>query len=90
MSGIDRRRFLSGTALGTVGAVATVSGAAAFSVEPASPDMQARYLDACGRNRYHDKMIAEIHARLDGKVSVAEIEETVASLRCPLCGCSAA
>jgi len=89
MAGVDRRRFLTGTALGAVGAVASVSAAGAFSVEPASPEVEAHYLDACGRNRYHDAMIAEIRARLDGKVSTAEIEQTVASLQCPLCGCAA-
>lgn len=85
----SRRRFLASTALATGAAGAAVLPAAAFgfSIEPADAETSALYLNACSKNAYHVQLLADAKVALAGKASEAEIEQAVALVTCPLCGC---
>ena len=66
------------------------SRAFAFSVEPMNAKTEALYFSACQApgvpNTYHQQLIAEITAALQGKPQ-AEIDAQLAATICPLCGC---
>ncbi len=85
----SRRRFLASTTLaGAAAGAATVPAAAfGFSMEPADAETSALYLNACSKNAYHAQLLADAKAALAGKASEAEIEQAVALVTCPLCGC---
>lgn len=87
----SRRRFLLSTAvLGLAGVTASASRALAFSVEQTNVDTEALAMSACqvaGRpNAYHQQLIAQITAALQGRPQ-PEINAQLAAATCPLCGC---
>ena len=82
----SRRRFLASTALAT-GAALLPATASGFAIEPADAETSALYLNACSRNAYHARLLADAKAALAGRASEAEIEQAVALVTCPLCGC---
>lgn len=89
---VNRRRFLLTSAiLGATGMVAGVSSALAFSVEQMDAKTEALWLSACQApgliNPYHRQLLADVMAALQGKPQ-AEIDAQIATLSCPLCGCS--
>jgi hypothetical protein len=93
MSSLSRRRFLSSTALGGLGAgAALLAGkpAAAFTEKPMDAETHKLYASACGgpeAKAYHQQLLAEAKAQLPGGVSDAQIEAAMAALTCPICGC---
>ena len=93
MSSLSRRRFLSSTALGGLGAgAALLAGkpAAAFTEKPMDAETHKLYASACGgpeAKAYHQQLLAETKAQFPGGVSDAQIEAAMAALTCPICGC---
>lgn len=85
-TGWSRRRFLATSALAGAGAAmpAAVFG---FSLEPADAETSALYLNACSQNSYHAQLLADAKAALAGQASEADIEQAVALVTCPICGC---
>jgi hypothetical protein len=89
---MTRRRFLSATALAGAGTVATLiltRAAAALTLEPMSGETERLYLSACSAKdgAYHRQIVAQIKAELAGSRTDAEIEQIIAALTCPICGC---
>lgn len=89
---VSRRRFLRSSAiLGAAGMAAGSSSVLAFSVEQMDVKTEAVWLSACQApgsiNPYHRQLLADVMAALQGKPQ-AEIDAQMASLTCPLCGCS--
>jgi hypothetical protein len=85
-----RRRFLASTALTGIGLVAAARTGHAFSRQPMNVEEHKAYQNACtgAADPYHAQLVAEAQAELDGRMSAAEIEQAVAALRCPICGCA--
>ena len=93
MSSLSRRRFLSSTALGGLGAgAALLAGkpAAAFTEKPMDAETHKLYASACGgpeAKAYHQQLLTEAKARVPAGISDAEIESAIAALTGPICGC---
>lgn len=86
---IDRRRFLSSTLLASAGAL--VGGKAfALTLREATPAEAEAYRLACQtRNLYHDQLVREVLAILDGQnLPDDRKQEVLRAMTCPLCGCS--
>jgi len=89
---LDRRTFLSTTALAGVGFALGVGPARAFTLEEPSNDIAALYAAArsCRAVTDHDRILAEIRSALAGRELSEEQERRVlAAVTCPLCGCPA-
>jgi hypothetical protein len=91
MSSLSRRRFLSTSALGGLGA-ALIAGrsATAFTQKPMDAETHKLYVTACGGPEatvYHREFLAQAKAQLPKAISNAEIEAAMAALTCPICGC---
>lgn len=89
---ITRRRLLQsgGWVAGGATAVAT-SPASAFNVEEPSAALAELYhaSNRCSADAYHRQLIADVDALFAGQsVSAADKEKILASLTCPICGCS--
>lgn len=89
---LSRRGFLSVTAVATVGTVAVVREAGAFSIETAEPPLAAEYLaarDACpARGDDHAQQLAQAVEQLAQRpLTAADRAAVLARLTCPLCGC---
>lgn len=81
-----RRRFLASSAIFGAAAV-TAAKAMAFSLGPGDADAEKAYLSACtAQNSYHQQLLAEVTAKLDGRPQ-QEIDAVVAALTCPFCNC---
>lgn len=88
-SGVNRRRFLASTALVAVGAVMAPGSARALRLE--EDDVAERlYLSACETRATHDQVVRDLIAQLEGREGHDKAVELVASMACPLCGCSLA
>jgi hypothetical protein len=93
MSSVSRRRFLSSTALGGLGAgAALLAGkpAAAFTEKPMDAETHKLYASACGgpdAKAYHQKLLVEAKAQLPSGTTNSQIEAAMAALTCPICGC---
>lgn len=89
---LDRRKFLSTTALAGVGFAFGIGPARAFTLEEPSKDIAALYAAArsCRTANNHDRILAEIRSALSGRELSEEQERRVLSaVTCPLCGCPA-
>jgi hypothetical protein len=90
---LNRRRFLSSTALASAGLVAGVGAAWAFSVEDASAGLTSEYhtarVAACrAQSAYHARLLANVRSELDASpLSDEEKRQLAAQAVCPLCGC---
>jgi|GEM_PF-1160751 hypothetical protein len=84
-----RRRFLASTALTGLGLLAGVGAARAFTPQPMTAEEHKAYRNACSAaaDPYHAQLVQQAEAELGGRMSAAEIEQAVAALRCPICGC---
>ena len=90
--GLSRRRLLTTTTLGGVGAVLGIAAARparALSIQPMDAEGKALYLTTCSSRdgTYHRELVAEAKKRLEGRASEAEIEAAIAAMTCPVCGC---
>lgn len=89
---ISRRRFLSSSALASAGLGFGATAAQAFSLERVEGDVAATYHAglACGRSSaYHAQLLVDAQAILQGEsLSPEQRRERIASLSCPICGCS--
>jgi hypothetical protein len=85
-SRIDRRKFLGGTALVAVGALAIPARAWALRVEE-NEAAERLYLSACETRLAHDEIVRDLIAQLEGQEGRDRAAEIVASMACPLCGC---
>ena len=85
-----RRRFLASTALTGFGLVVGAGAARAFTQQPMTTAVHKAYLNACtgAADPYHAELVQQAEADLKGRMSAAEIEQTIAAMRCPICGCS--
>ncbi len=88
---IDRRRFLSSTLLASAGMLAG-GKAFALTLREATPGEAEAYQLACQtRNQYHDQLVREVMAILDGQgVAEEQKQEVLRAMTCPLCGCTLA
>jgi hypothetical protein len=75
------------------GALLTVAGAALFgrkavaiTLVEADEQTQALFHSACGPIAYHEKMLAEARAALEGRVSNGP-RVVQGAIDCPVCGC---
>jgi hypothetical protein len=89
---MTRRRFLGTTALAGIGAVAALllpRAAAALTLEPMSGEAERLYLGACSAKdgAYHRQIVEQVKAELAGRRSDEAIEQVIAALTCPICGC---
>src|SRR5260370_25817778 len=91
---VSRRCLIVSASLGGLCAAAVVAdgskSAAAFTVQPMDAYTHALYKDRCGDPEaiaYHRRLIAEVREGLRGQMSMAELDTTIASLTCPICGC---
>jgi hypothetical protein len=93
---LSRRRFLSTTALGGLGAGAALLAArqaAAFTQKPMDAETHKLYANACSGEEtkaYHQQLLDEAKAQLPSGISDAEVETAIAALTCPICGCKLA
>ncbi len=93
---LSRRRFLSTSALGSLGASAALlagKSAAAFTQKPMDAETHKLYANACSGDEakaYHQQLLTEAKAQLPSGISEAEIQAAIAALTCPICGCKLA
>lgn len=81
-----RRRFLASGAV-VAAAGLTSAKALAFSLDSGNAEAEELYLSACtAQNSYHQQLLAEVTARLDGRPQ-QEIDAAAAALTCPFCRC---
>jgi hypothetical protein len=94
MTGFDRarRRFLTNTTLTGLGLLAGARAAYAFSQQPMTEAEHKAWRNACtgAADPYHAQLVAAAEVELKGRMSAAEIEQAVAAMRCPICGCALA
>jgi len=89
---LDRRTFLSTTALAGVGFVLGVVPARAFTLEEPTKEVADLYAAArsCRAVTDHDRLLAEIRSALAGReLSEEQERQVLATVTCPLCGCPA-
>jgi hypothetical protein len=84
-----RRRFLSSTALGGLGLLVGVGTARAFTEQPMNAATHKLYADRCklANDGYHEELLADERKRLGPTMSGQQLEQALAALRCPICGC---
>jgi hypothetical protein len=81
---MNRRRFLSTSALGGAVLAGLAGSARAFTVEKCEADSAT---PACRELVRHHELLAQLKAKLDdGHLSPAEREALLASATCPYCG----
>jgi hypothetical protein len=87
-----RRRFLANTALTGFGLTAAMRAAHAFSRQPMNVEDHKAYQNACtgAADPYHAQLVAQAQAELGGRMTIPEIEQAVAVMQCPVCGCALA
>jgi hypothetical protein len=89
-----RRRFLArilgGTALAGIGLLFGARAARAFTEQKMDPAVHKAWLNACtgATDPYHAQLVAQAEADLKGRMSDAELQQAVAAMRCPICGCA--
>jgi hypothetical protein len=85
---IARRRFLLGTAVGGITALAAARPAGAFTTESITPGsaLGLAYANRCGPDSEHARIRAELGARLTSQAA-APSTTISASEVCPICGC---
>jgi hypothetical protein len=92
MTGFDRarRRFLTTTALTGLGFLAGARAAYAFTRQPMNEAEHKAWRNACtgAADPYHARLVEAAEAGFKGRMSAAEIEQAVAAMRCPICGCA--
>jgi hypothetical protein len=94
MSEFDRtrRRFLASTGLGFagLGLLAGTRPALAFSQQPMNAAEHKAYLGACGAadDPYHAELVRRAEAELKEHLSDSEVQQAIAAMRCPICGCA--
>jgi hypothetical protein len=88
-----RRRFLASTGLAGLGfaglgLLADMRPARAFSQQPMNAAEHKAYLDACdAADPYHAELVRRAEADLKDRLSDSEVKQTIAAMRCPICGC---
>ncbi len=84
-----RRRFLASAAFTGLGVLAGARAAGAFSQQPMTAAEHKAYRNACsgGGDPYHAQLVQQAEAEFGGRMTAAEIEQAVAAMRCPVCGC---
>ena len=94
MRWVSRSRFLTSSALAGIGAGAVLlpgrPAKAALKLSPMDAETHAAYRNACGGpevRAYHDQLLAEARAKLAGSMSAQELDQALAVLTCPICGC---
>jgi hypothetical protein len=94
MTGFDRarRRFLMNSALSGLGFLVGIRAAHAFGRQPMTDVEHKAWSNACSgaADPYHAQLVAAAEADLKNRMSPAEIEQAVAAMRCPICGCALA
>jgi hypothetical protein len=86
---LPRRRALvwaGGALLAVAGAALASRKAAAMTLVEADAQTQALLHSACGQVAYHNQLIADARAALEGSGKVGPRAE-LAALDCPICGC---
>ena len=85
-----RRRFLGSTALAGIGLVIGSKAARAFTEQKMDPAVHKAWLNACtgAADPYHAQLVAQAETEMKGKMGEAEIQQAIAAMRCPICGCS--
>ena len=86
---VPRREALiwaGGALLAVAGAALFARKAAAMTLVEADAQTQALLHSACGQVAYHNKLIADARAALEGGGKVGPRVE-LAALDCPICGC---
>jgi hypothetical protein len=85
-----RRRFLGSTALAGIGVLFGAKAARAFTEQKMDPAVHKAWLNACtgAADPYHAQLVAQTEAELKGRMSDAEIQQQIAAMRCPICGCA--
>lgn len=85
---VPRRQSLiwaGGALLALAGSALFARKAAAITLVEADGQTQALFHSACGPVAYHDRLVAEARAALEGGKVVPRTE--LAVLDCPVCGC---
>jgi len=84
-----RRRFLSSTALGGLGLLLGAETARAFTQQPMNAATHKLYADRCklANDGYHEALLTEQRTKLGATMGEAQLEQALAALRCPICGC---
>jgi hypothetical protein len=85
---VDRRLVLAG-ALGALGALAPMRRAAAFQIEPASPDVTALMNARCEAASVHEQLVRDLLVRF-AALGEEEARAQVRAMACPICGCGLA
>ncbi len=86
---LPRRQALiwaGGALLAVAGTALLARRAAAMTLVEADAQTQALFHSACGQVAYHNKLIADARAALEGSGKVGPRVE-LAALDCPICGC---
>ena len=88
---ISRRKFLGSTTVGAAAATAAAAAPAhAFRVEEASEPVLEAYYSVCRPTGFHQRLLAEIEAALQGQEVPPDLAERLSAAEkgpCPLCGC---
>ncbi len=88
---ISRRKFLGSTTVGAAAATAAATAPAhAFRVEEATEPVLEAYYSVCRPTGFHERLLAEIEATLQGQEVPPDLAERLLSAEeapCPLCGC---
>ena len=88
-SRVNRRWFLASTAL--VGAGALMAPGRALALRLEEDDVaERRYLAACETRTMHDQVVRDLIAQLESQEGHDKAVALVASMACPVCGCSLA
>ena len=85
-----RRRFLSSTALAGIGLLIGTRTARAFTQQKMDPAVHKAYLNGCtnAADPYHAGLVQQAEAQMQGRMSDADIQAAIATMRCPICGCA--
>ena len=86
---LPRRQSLiwaGGAVLALAGSALFARKAAAITLVEADAQTQALFHSACGAVAYHDRLVAELRAALDGGGKVGPVDDR-AAIDCPVCGC---
>jgi hypothetical protein len=74
--------WAGGALLAAAGVALFARKAAAITLVEADAETQALYHSACGPIAYHEQIIAEARAALEGRTPAEPI-----AITCPICGC---
>ena len=87
---VDRRRMLGGVlGVGALGALLPVRRAAAFQIEPLSPEATQMMNARCETASVHQRLVRDLLVRF-AALGEAEAAARVRAMTCPICGCSLA